>query len=412
MTRIAVLLTEPYRGGTLRVLKHEALMLKLGAEQRGVDLDVVVGVREDSYDLDRDLGILRENGIPVRELYLKGVPGAQAEQIMRLNDRRIAAAPEHDYYFLASDRCNDFLDCDFWFFETDRCPFPVLPVRPYGMHVADYIQRYYPPAFPDGTWEVQTRGFIPSVREASFLVTTTPAVTTDLSSYAGVPPERVFQIPVFIECDFNPSDQRLLEGDYFVWLTNTTPHKNHERVLAALQKYYTELGGKLKVMMVGPLTKAFSPRNNDPQWNAWPYVLKVRETIRDDLILRKNVFVAGELPDPLYAGAIKNSRFLLNANLYDNGCLSTIDAAYLGVPSVTGRYPAQEYFDEAFRLNSIMFDPFSVDELAVALKTMEQRCGDIRLPERSFLDCFDWRRVAPQFFDIVYSHMNGEVAHV
>ena len=124
-------------------------------------------------------------------------------------------------------------------------------------------------------------------------------------------------------------------------------------------------------------------------------------------MLRKNVVIAGELSDSGYATAIKFSRFLLNANLYDNGCLGTIDAAWLGVPCVAGRYPAQEYFDESFHLNGILFDPHDSSSLAQAIRIAEDTRDKIVLPDRSFLNTFDWKNQAVDFYDIFSTYLEA-----
>ena len=121
--------------------------------------------------------------------------------------------------------------------------------------------------------------------------------------------------------------------------------------------------------------------------------------------LQENLLILGELPDATYAAALQHARFLLIANLYDNGSFSVIDAAYLGTPTLTAKHPAQEHIVNTYRLNSKWFDPYSVDELAAGLKAMETEADTIPLPSPKFLDTFCWPKQAEKFFDLVYPHV-------
>jgi hypothetical protein len=97
--------------------------------------------------------------------------------------------------------------------------------------------------------------------------------------------------------------------------------------------------------------------------------------------------------------------------LYDNGCLSTIDAACLRVPCLCGRYPAQEYFDREFHLNCVFFDPFDFHDLADALKAMEEQASRIELPSQAHLDRYDWKNLAAVFYDHIAAQLERGVGN-
>jgi glycosyltransferase involved in cell wall biosynthesis len=408
--RIALILPQPYRGGTLRATKDLAKMIRWSADQRGANVDVVMACLKDSYDFDADFTDIKKLGISVRPLLWKMVlkeTGAIAEMSASGQTRELV----HDAYALPADGGNDFLDCDFWLLVSDRLTVPLLPVRPYGAVVFDYIQRYVPDIFPDTSFTSQAQGYIPFVREAKFVMVTTPATGTDLNAYAGVPQRRICRIPLFFELIKDSPQPRMWKEDYLIWVTNCSPHKNHVRILKSLEKYYDELGGRLKTIMVGPLTDFFLARNPRVPPEALPSVDRVRAVISNSYSLRRNLRIEGELPEAAYACAIKHARFLLHGNLYDNGTFSVIDAASLGVPTLSSRYPCMEYLNETCRLNLTFFDPRNIEELARSLKAMETGCDDVRLPERSFLERFHWRQSADAVCDTVLAHAKMGIAN-
>jgi glycosyltransferase involved in cell wall biosynthesis len=403
--RIAVILPKPYRGGTLRATKDLAKMIKWGSQQQGVDVDVVLTCLKGSYDFDREFTDVKKLGIRVRPLQWKVVQD-EARTITELSSSRLGSGLRHGVYALPCDGRNNFLDCDLWLFVSDRLDMPLLPVRPYGAVIFDYIQRYVPEIFGDTSFEIQAQGLIPFVREASFVVVTTPATRADVNAYAGVPHHKISQIPISFELIKDNKLPRLWKEDYLIWVTNPTPQKNHLRVLQALEQYYDEFGGQLRTVMIGTNSNVFSPRNNKPLLDECTDVARVQSFISDSYFLRRNVRIEGELPESAYACAIKHARFLLHGSLYDNGTFAVIDAAGMGVPSLSSRYPAMEFLNEVCQLNLTFFDPYDVEELARGLKAMEQGRDHVRLPDRRFLEDFHWKKNAAAVSDVVLNHSN------
>ncbi len=308
-------------------------------------------------------------------------------------------------YQMPVDGTNNLLDCDFWFFESDRFSYPPLPLRPYGIVVTDFLQRYVPEAFGEPFWAVQAEGFIPAVRDAQFVIATTPPAAGDLNSYCGVRQDCIRFLHTFLESELETLPTVPWLEPYFVWMTNTGYHKNHERILAALQQYYEQFGGTLKALVVGTESQVFDSHNKDPKWCQHPYVLKIKGLIERSPTVRKHLIFAGELPDLQYNSAVRHAKFLFSGNLQDNGCLSTIDAACLGVPSLCARYPAQEYFNEKFQLNNAFFPPRDVEAMAAALHHMELHAAEISLPSKEFLHRFHWRYCARQVYDMILPYV-------
>lgn len=407
--RIGVFLPAPYRGGSLRWFKHVAMMLKRGASERGIPVDVALSVLEGSYDTDTEFSDVKAMGISVRGTTWRKVSQQEATRSLQIMGSKPSL--RHESYVVPSDGCNDFLDCDYWLFVSDRVFQPLLALRPYGALVADYLQRYVTSAFAEEFYELQAESLISLMREAQFVVTTTPAATLNANNYAGIPLRKIHQFPAFIEHVSSSRVKISTPQKYFVWSTNSTPHKNHKRTLKALQKYYEDFEGSMKAIVVGPLTELIDPTVDDERTTQLPYVNEVRNMISSRSSLRDNVINLGELPQARFISTLERARFVLVPNLYDNGCYTVVDAAFLGVPALVADYPAQRYLDETFRLNSTFFNPYDSDELAKMLKVMESDHRTVHLPPKEFLDGFTWERLAGRFFDLVYAYASQGASH-
>ena len=61
----------------------------------------------------------------------------------------------------------------------------------------------------------------------------------------------------------------------------------------------------------------------------------------------------------------------MHPGFIDNGNMTAIEAAFLGVPTITGDYPAMRYYEETMKLNMLFFNPFQAKELSRLLIIME-----------------------------------------
>jgi len=402
MTRIALILPEAYRGGTLRWLRHMALMLRKGAQNQGIELQVVVCALRGHYNLRETFKQLRQDNISIRPFAWKEVHRDTAEEMMSLAAVDPEQLPEGSRFSIPDDGHNNLLDCDYWLVISDRVPHPLVPMRPYAVYVADALQRYVPDGFSSHYKSELKRTTLPLLRHADCLMTTTPVATEDCHCYFGVPFERIVELPMAIESHF-PMEPCLATPatPYFVWLTNCSPHKNHALVLDALESYYATSRLRLKAFIMGTLTDAFRSDCSDPQWQTHPVVSAVRSRIAHSPLLAQNVVIGGELPEMQYNDAIRRGEFLLNANRYDNGCFATIDSVYLRRPVLCSSYPAQRYINERFQLNGVFFDPLDSQDLKNKLLEMDRSADSISLPAIERLEAHTWNNLADEVFSAV-----------
>tara|TARA_R100001086_G_scaffold132132_1_gene68611 strand:- start:1009 stop:1836 length:828 start_codon:yes stop_codon:yes gene_type:complete len=239
----------------------------------------------------------------------------------------------------------------------------MLPLKPSIMVVYDYIQRYIPLEETSGNRGAR---FLDAARHMDQIFVTTNFTRVDAIQYAGISSEKISKLPMLA-----PYLKRVEIGegedavaDYFLWTTNTAPHKNHKRAIQALSIYYGELDGRLRCKVTGVNTQhlfdgKFASLDN------------TREEFRRDPLLQKKIEVLGELPERRYRTVLERSKFLWHPGLIDNGTFSVIEAASMGVPSLSSDYPPMREIDQQFLINLSFFDPHDPEKMASALKAME-----------------------------------------
>lgn len=270
--------------------------------------------------------------------------------------------PSAEQYIVPDDGMQQLVDCDLWLFVSDRFSYPVLPIKPIVLMVYDYLQRYV---------DILSHGadmpFLQAARSAERVLVTTEFTRQDALQYSGVEAHKVKKMPMLapefpIKLD-HPTMQNG-ERPYFLWTTNPSSHKNHKNTADALQIYYETLAGELDCNVTGFETKGMLARG-------LPHLLAMAEVFERSKILRKRVKWLGELPDAQYQHVLSQSRFLMHAGRIDNGTFSVIEAACLGVPSLSSNYPPMREIDEQFSLNLSWMNPDSPRDMAEQLKIME-----------------------------------------
>jgi len=383
--RIAVILPMAYLGGTLRMV--------LNVVRHAASWDatrIVFGVpAEHVAVIEDDLAMLRAEcpNVEVRGFRWRSLDRAAAVSCAAAAGLRIGDAISASYQ-IPIDAGTSFCDCDFWFFVSDRLVSPLLPLRPYGVLVTDHLQRYVPEIFEPamyGNHDSIAWSFLRNVRNADVVVATSAATADDVLTYAGAQ-GRMVRLPTTVDIDHFLRLAAGLpaapagggEAPYFVWVTNSSQHKNHRRMLGALRQYYEILGGRLDVVVTGLWTDLFDPdlpgeRIGDRRavWDN-AYVREVREAIRTTLGERRHrVHLRGAVSETEYVRIVRGARFLVHNVLADNGTYSVVEAAILGRPSLSSDYPQMREIDAAFGLGMRFFDPYDPSATARALREAE-----------------------------------------
>jgi glycosyltransferase involved in cell wall biosynthesis len=383
---VAVILPIGYQGGTLRLVLNVVRHFAARGVQRlvfGVPAGHIATVHDDLARLRRDLPVVEVRAFTWKTLDRSAARARAAEAGLEVGDFI------SDTYQLPIDEASGFCDCDFWFFVSDRLEYPLVPLRPYGILVTDHLQRYVPEIFDLPMYQHQHAipwNFLRNVRNADVVVSTSAATAADVASYSGAL-GRQLRMPTTIDIEYF---QRLASGPattadeatrppYFAWVTNSSPHKNHLRMVRALRTYYGSLGGSLDVRVTGLWTDLFDPDLPEarigPRRGIYdlPYVREVREAVRTLLgPWRDRVHLLGAVPDAEYVRIVRESRFLLHNVLADNGTFSVVEAGILGRPAVSSDYPQMREIDASFGLGLRFFDPCDEASTAAALLEGEQ----------------------------------------
>jgi glycosyltransferase involved in cell wall biosynthesis len=268
---------------------------------------------------------------------------------------------------------------------------PLLPLKPYALVVFDYIQRYQP-VIPAGG----DMPFLLAARNASGVLVTTKFTRDDAAQNAGIDPRLIHLVPHMIPIFGEQERSSGKPEDYFVWPTNIAAHKNHFNALSALRLYYEDLGGSLKCRVTG-----VNPQ--DILSGKFEHLAREKAIFDSSRALKRNLVMTGELPDTVYQKHVAEAQFVWHTAVIDNGTFAAVEAACVGVPTLSSRYPAMEEMNEMFGLNVTWFDQNDPRQMALGLKRMESEARRLRsnLPSRKSLEAKGVEHAAPSYWRAV-----------
>lgn len=356
--QIAVIVPVEYRGGSLRGAKLLANTLYRGSREAGEPTDIVFLHldKPESYPAEEFTDLVDE--IKVRPFNWKSLDAATARRAMRYSGHE-GWEPKGNRYMVVDDGINHLQDCDVWLIVSDRLEAPLLPMRPSVLMIYDYLQRYVP-ILPFGA----DQSYLDAARSASKILVTTEFTRQDALNYAGIAADKVFKLPMIAPDFSNLKGGHAETSNYFIWTTNTAIHKNHVNALKALKFYYEELDGTLQCKITGVNTKELF--NSSSQ-----HLKSLADLLGQSRLLKRNIKLVGELPDRNYQSTLASAAFLWHAGAIDNGTFSVIEAAGLGVPSLSSDYPAMREIDQQFSLNLSWMKSDQPKHMASQLKEME-----------------------------------------
>jgi glycosyltransferase involved in cell wall biosynthesis len=366
--RVAIILPLAYRGGSLRGAQLLAHAIHLGSRQCNEPVDVVFLHLDNPKDYPEE----EFSGLPAtiqrRCFSWKKIPADDAHRSMVYAGFE-SWKPRDDYYFVPNDGMRQLQDCDLWIVVSDRLLFPLLPLRPIVLMIYDYIQRYEKSILGNNT----DQPCLEAARLASRVFVTTEFTHNDAINYAGISPQKLRKLPMLCPKFTRRSTSYMVsDWKYFLWTTNETPHKNHENALNALRIYYDEFSGKMDCRVTGVNTKRLLDEKLHPHLESCADIFFSSE------ILQKRIRWAGELPTTEYQRTLEQAAFLWHPTRIDNGTFSVVEAAHLGIPSLSSNYPAMREIDKQFSLNLSWMDPHSPRDMAKQLKFMEENATFLR----------------------------------
>ncbi|MGK9084198.1 hypothetical protein KXR64_02985 [Brucella intermedia] len=398
--KIAVFLPEPYKGGTLNMVKLLAKMLKKGSELAGKNYSVVFAHPDDDIYSDGDFVDLKPHGIEVRSFKWKTISDYQLQEVFSCTGYEIPVPG--GLFCLPKDNTTDFLDCDFWLVGSDRFYHPIAPLRPYCLFTHDYLQRY----FPESVSPDYEMSYLIAARNAIAVLANTPHTINDVINYVGVPSKKAILVPHVSELDqFRKNDDPVEKQDYFIWTTNAAPHKNHKMTFEALNRYFGQLKGSFNCHITGVGSDKFDPER---EFDDLPkYIKECRDYLKKNPSLYEHLKFLGNVSSEEYVHQMKGAKFLLHNVIMDNGTLCAIEAAFALTPTLSSDYPPMRYLSDRYGINAQFFDPFNNRELGDALKSMELNWQDHQkqLPDKQALLDFGWQKMSPIFFEKLHTYI-------
>lgn len=364
--RLGILLTEGYTGGVLDYTLRFVKCMARGIEESGKNIELVFGhIDHDNFKEKDYFCSIEEAGIPIRPFMWKIVDEEYLNTIMKYHGW-FKTYPKGKYC-LADDGIHFFEDCDGLILCVDRVPVNFFTLKPYVVVAHDYIQRYLPQMY--GTF--YEKSLVDLQRNAESVIVMTQPALEDGIQYIGLQSEQIKLTPLMFDAVYVQEDENdwaKEKKDYFIWSTNIAMHKNHRIALRALSDYYAK-GGKFACYITGVDTMKFCTDKKYDGSNE--YVSMIRKVIQEDSLLKKNLVFCGNMVKEKYYRILKNAKFFMHPGFIDNGNMTAIEAAFLGVPTITGDYPAMRYYEETMKLNMLFFNPFQAKELSRLLIIME-----------------------------------------
>jgi glycosyltransferase involved in cell wall biosynthesis len=392
--RVAIVLPVRDRGDTLRGAKLLAQAVWSGSRQAGEEVDVVLAYPEgpdrspDGNEPERwDAGL--PAFIARRTFKWQRLDLASSCRAMQYAGHPdwLAMAPR---YLMPDDGMHELSDCDVWIVVSDRLPRLILPLRPYLLVVNEYSQR---DDFSRGSNAI----FLAASQVAERVLVTTHF--TEGLVHGGVAKEKVYRVPPLVPellvPEFGPRKTRTAEP-YFLWTTSLGGHKNHHNAQRALREYYEVLDGRLNCHVSG-VESAYLHKGQQRR------LKPLAALAAGSSLLSKRLRILGELPDALYRSQLAGASFLWHPASADNGNLRVVDAAAMGVPSLSSRYPAMEETNDRFDLNLTWMESDQASDMALRLKWMEEHAKQAReqLPSGEQLARHSIERAAEAYWSVI-----------
>ncbi|PVZ87145.1 glycosytransferase [Serratia sp. S1B] len=397
--KIAVILPVGYLGGSLRGAQMLASTIKRGSELSGDNCQVIFyHIESNIYDSPTftDLG----GSVSIRPFKWKEINAKEAIRAMEYAGYE-GWQPNSNYYIIPDDGINYGFDCDLWLIVSDRVEAPLLPIKPVAFMVYDYLQRRN-----DFLEKKNNRIFIDAVRRSDKVLVTSEFTYQDALQYGGVKQERLSKVPMLIPdfssytdtnlaSVFSINNQPKTQGSqYFLWTTNSDPHKNLDKIFEALKIYYETHNGSLKCLITGVNTASILQSKAE-------HIKKAKSIYSSSNLMRANIIFKGNLPDDEYKSLLKSSEFLLHSANGDNGTFSVVEAAFYGIPSLSNFYPAIDEMNKNYNLGLSYFNVSDKYETALEIKNMELNSSraKLKLPSIDSLKKHTYEKHAAKYWE-------------
>jgi glycosyltransferase involved in cell wall biosynthesis len=261
---------------------------------------------------------------------------------------------------------------DAWFGLLDRFPFPLVPLRPYGVLIYDMLQKHLPENFgpPDsGFFRWYREGMIPTARAARFLTVMTPQVQRDVMEEYQLEEHRVRLLPYGFDPHrrfgaVQPEAVPVPRMPFILSVANAAIHKGAGTLLKAYAKLkQSGLQNLPALVFCGMETDRFS-RNfkcdvdhpNGPIIRNLVLELGIEEGI--------DVVFLGFVTEAQLRHLYESCSVVVMASKHDMGSLCLVEATYFGKPVISSRYGSNEFICTRYSISAKFFAIDDFDALA------------------------------------------------
>lgn len=379
--RIAIVMPNHYTGGVLDYSVRLTKCIKMGAEAAGDPVEISFVYKDDPvFEGKNYFKPFQDAGVPVSSFSWRERDQGWLKRTVSMDGCQMKTYPSSCW--VMDNGGTNCEEADFILITADRTPGYFYSRCPVIVVAHDYIQRYVPDIceydFENVIYQFQ--------RQADAVFVTSKPNYINALQCGGNQIQKTYLTPLMFDLIERPSDTQISDAEdwemasrnrkeekrkqpeYFVWSTNAAIHKNHIRAIRALSEYYAQ-GGKLKCYMTGANSSLLNPKNKTPSES--PYIEEVRSEFREHAELKGKIVFCGEMPKAQYIRTLEKAKFVFHPGYADNGNGTVIDAACLGVPSISSDYPASRYVNETTNIQMHFFDPFDSEDMAKALAKAE-----------------------------------------
>lgn len=171
-------------------------------------------------------------------------------------------------------------------------------------------------------------------------------------------------------------------GEFLLYPAQMWHHKNHLRLLAAIDQLRATTGIRIPLVLTGAEYEAAAG---------------IRRFIADRR-LTGQVFMLGRVPYPVLRGLYREASYVLSASLHESNCLPILEAAASGSPLIVADIPPNRESAQIFNLR--LFDPHDVGSIAATLADAwenRDRNRESVAANRETVRGFDWTIIADMY---------------
>ena len=239
--------------------------------------------------------------------------------------------------------------------------------------------------------------FNASIKKADFIIADSKNTKEDIINYLGIDDKKITVVLLGVNSIYlkkNIDSKKNNFGKYFLYVGSLEPRKNIDSVIKAFSKIHKYIDEIL--VIVGA-----------KKWKETHLYELVKE-----LGIEKKVFFCGYIADDELPGIYANATALVFPSFYEGFGLPVIEAMAAGTAVITSNNSS---LSEISNGASLLVDPYSIDEISIAMKKIVLDTG---LKEQQIAKGlrnsknFTWEKTAEETIDVykkIYKEFECEI---